>query len=306
MEVTKSKSKGLSAMAKREERWAWLFILPPFVGFCIFMAYPIVFAVTASFSRWTGLNSLLGNMAGLRNYHDILTDTKFWKSMLNTIIYMIGIPIGMILSILISMGINRLKKLGRIFTTLYYIPVVSSLVAVSILWAWVFNFDYGLLNSIIKALTGLHGPNWLGDEKMVKVAMIIFMTWKGLGGTIILYLAGLQNIPKDYYEAAKIDGATGFQLFKYITLPLISPITFYVLITSLIGGWQVFVEVQVMTGNGGTNYSAATIVFYLYQKAFSQNQLGYGCAVAVILAIIIFIITAINFGTQNKWVKTMD
>ena len=178
--------------------------------------------------------------------------------------------------------------------------------AVSILWAWVFNFDYGLLNSIIKALTGLHGPNWLGDEKMVKVAMIIFMTWKGLGGTIILYLAGLQNIPKDYYEAAKIDGATGFQLFKCITLPLISPITFFVLITSLIGGWQVFVEVQVMTGNGGTNYSAATIVFYLYQKAFSQNQLGYGCAVAVILAIIIFIITAINFGTQNKWVKTMD
>ena len=296
----------LSLMAKREERWAWLFIAAPFLGFMFFMAYPIIFALIASMSRWTGLNSLWGNMAGLRNYKEILSDTKFWRAMETTIIYMIGIPIGMILGLTLAMGLNRLNKSRRVFMTMYYVPVVSSLVAVSILWAWVFNYDYGLLNSIYKALTGSHGPNWLGDETMIKISMIIFMTWKGLGGSIILYLAGLQSIPKDYYEAAMIDGANSWQKFKSITLPLLSPVTFYVLITSLIGGFQVFVEVQVMTPSGGPNYSAATVVFYLYEKAFTNGQLGYGSAVAVILAIIIFIITAINFWGQDKWVKTIE
>lgn len=296
----------LSQMAKREERWAWLFIVAPFLGFMLFMAYPIVFALIASMSRWTGLNSLWGNMAGLRNYKEILSDVKFWRAMGTTIIYMIGIPIGMILGLTLAMGLNRLNKSRRVFMTMYYVPVVSSLVAVSILWAWVFNYDYGLLNSIFKVLTGKHGPNWLGDETMIKISMIIFMTWKGLGGSIILYLAGLQSIPKDYYEAAMIDGANAWEKFKAITLPLISPVTFYILITSLIGGFQVFVEVQVMAANGGPNYSAATVVFYLYDKAFKNGQLGYGSAVAVILAVIIFIITALNFYGQNKWVKTID
>lgn len=296
----------LSAMAKREERWAWLFIAAPFVGFLCFMAYPIIFAIIVSLSRWTGINSLWGNIVGFRNYIEIFQDAKFWKSMGTTIIYMIGIPIGMILGVTIAMGLNRKIPGRRLLTTMYYVPVVSSLVAVSILWAWVFNYDYGLLNSIIKALTGLHGPNWLGDEVMVKVAMIIFMVWKGLGGSIILYLAGLQNIPRDYYEAAEIDGAGSWAKFANITWPLLSPVTFYILITSLIGGFQVFVEVQVMASNGGKNYSAATVVFYLYEKAFKNGQLGYGSAIAVILAIIIFIITAINFHGQNKWVKTID
>ncbi len=294
----------MSEMAKREERWAWLFIAPPFIGFMCFMAYPIVFAIIVSMSRWTGINSLWGNLVGFRNYGEILTDSKFWQSMGTTIIYMIGIPIGMILGIIIAMGLNRNLPGKRLLTTMYYVPVVSSLVAVSILWAWVFNYDYGLLNGIYKLLTGQHGPNWLGDEKMIKVSMIIFMVWKGLGGTIILYLAGLQNIPRDYYEAAEIDGASGWEKFLNITLPLLSPVTFYVLITSLIGGFQVFVEVQVMAASGGPNYSAATVVFYLYEKAFKNGQLGYGSAIAVILAIIIFAITALNFWGQNKWVNT--
>ena len=305
MRRTKEKTK-LSAMARKEERWAWLFIASPFIGFLLFMAYPIVFAVIASGSKWTGLNSLWGNMVGLGNYAKIIADKHFWQALLNTVIYMIGIPIGMILGMTIAMGLNRKIPGKRLLTTMYYVPVVSSLVAVSILWAWVFNYDYGLLNGIYKALTGAHGPNWLGDETMVKISLIIFMVWKGLGSSIILYLAGLQNIPRDYYEAAMIDGANGWQKFKSITLPLLSPVTFYILITSMIGGFQVFVEVKVMTPSGGPNYSAATVVFYLTEKAFDNWQLGYGSAVAVILAIIIFIITAINFKGQNKWVKTID
>ncbi len=305
MNTMKKKTK-LSAMAKKEERWAWLFIASPFVGFMLFMAYLIAFAVIASTSKWTGINSLLGNLVGFGNYAKIFADKHFWQAMVTTVIYMIGIPIGMILGVSIAMGLNRKIPGKRLLTTMYYVPVVSSLVAVSILWAWVFNYDYGLLNGIYKAITGVHGPNWLGDEVMVKISLIIFMVWKGLGSSIILYLAGLQNIPRDYYEAAMIDGADGWQKFRNITLPLLSPVTFYILITSMIGGFQVFVEVQVMTPSGGPNYSAATVVFYLYEKAFTNGQLGYGCAIAVILAAIIFIITAINFKGQNRWVKTID
>ena len=305
-QLEKPVKKKMSKSAFREHCWGLAFVAPPFIGFCIFMAFPIVFAFIASLTKWNGMNNMFDNFVGLRNYINLMTDAKFWKVLLNTVIYMLGIPLGMILGIVIAMGMNRKIKGIKVLRTMYYIPVISSLVAVAILWMWVFNYDYGLLNSIIKTLTGQHGPNWLGDEFWVKVSMIIFMTWKGLGTSIILYLSGLQSIPKDYYEAAKIDGASGWNLFKNITWPLVSPVTFYLLITGMIGGFQVFVEVLVMVPSGGLNYSAATVVFYLYDKAFSNNQMGYASAMAFILAIVIFVITAINFVGQDKWVKTID
>ncbi len=301
----------LSAMAKREERIGLLFVAAPAVGFLLFMLWPIIFAVLTSLTTWNGAKGIQGmfdRFCGLDNYVTLFKDSKFWQTLVTTIIYLIGIPIGMALGLICAMGMNRKIPGVRVLRTMYYIPVISSLVAVSILWAWVYNYDYGLLNVIIKTLTGRHGPNWLGDEVLIKVSMIIFMVWKGLGSSIILYLAGLQNIPRSYYEAAMVDGANGWQKFRNITLPLLSPVTFYILVTTLIGGFQVFVEVQVMTpgGNGGIGYSAATIVFYLYQKAFESYQLGYASAIAVILAIIIFIITLINFVGQDKWVKTIE
>lgn len=305
----KKKKMKLSAMAKREEKWALIFVAAPVIGFLLFMAYPIIFAFFTSLTTWNGAKGLAGMLdrfCGFDNYIKLFGDAKFWKTLLTTTIYLIGIPIGMILGLLLAMGMNRKIPGVRVLRTMYYVPVISSLVAVSILWARVYNYDYGLLNVIIKSLTGLHGPNWLGDEVLIKVSMIIFMVWKGLGTSIILYLAGLQNIPRSYYEAAMVDGANGFQKFKNITLPLLSPVTFYIMITTLIGGFQVFVEVQVMTTNGGIGYSAATMVYYLYQKAFESYQLGYASAIAIILALIIFVITAINFWGQDKWVKTID
>lgn len=299
----------LSAMAKREERWALLFVAAPAIGFLLFMAWPIIFAFLTSLTSWNGakgIEGMLNRFCGFDNYIKLLGDVKFWKTVSTTVIYLIGIPIGMILGLLLAMGMNRKIPGVRVLRTMYYVPVISSLVAVSILWAWVYNYDYGLLNVIYKALTGNHGPNWLGDEVLIKVSMIIFMVWKGLGTSIILYLAGLQNIPRSYYEAAMVDGANGWQQFKNITLPLLSPVTFYIMITSLIGGFQVFVEVQVMASNGGIGYSAATIVFYLYEKAFESYQLGYASTIAVFLAVIIFAITLFNFKMQDKWVKTID
>ena len=299
----------LSAMAKREERWALLFVAAPAVGFLLFMAWPIIFAFLTSLTTWTGAKGFAGmidRFCGFDNYVKLMGDAKFWKTVGTTIIYLIGIPVGMILGLLLAMGMNRKIPGVRVLRTMYYVPVISSLVAVSILWAWVYNYDYGLLNVIIKTLTGKHGPNWLGDEVLIKVSMIIFMVWKGLGTSIILYLAGLQNIPRNYYEAAMVDGANRWQQFKNITLPLLSPVTFYIMITTLIGGFQVFVEVQVMAANGGIGYSAATIVFYLYEKAFESYQLGYASTIAVFLAVIIFAITLFNFKMQDKWVKTID
>ena len=302
----KPSERRMSAAAREESRWGLAFVAPPFIGFLAFMAFPIVFAFVASLTKWNGINNMLDNFVGLQNYAKLLTDAKLWKVLGNTIIYMIGIPIGMVLGLVIAIGMNRKIRGIKILRTIYYIPVISSLVAVAILWMWVFNYDFGLLNSIIKAVSGVHGPNWLGDEFWVKVSMIIFMVWKGLGTSVILYLSGLQGIPRDYYEAAKIDGANSWNLFRHITVPLVSPVTFYMLITGLIGGFQVFVEVLVMVPSGGLDNSAATVVFYLYQKAFESRQMGYASAIAFLLAIIIFIITAINFKAQDKWVKTID
>lgn len=299
------KRKKMSKAAFREHCYGLAFVTPPFLGFLIFMAFPIVFAFVASLTNWNGMNNMLDRFVGFKNYIKLFTDEKFWRVLLHTVTYMIGIPLGMILGIVIAMGMNRKIKGIKVLRTMYYVPVISSLVAVAILWSWVFNYDFGLLNIVIKAITGKHGPNWLGNEFWVKVSMIIFMTWKGLGTSIILYLSGLQSIPRDYYEAARIDGASGWKLFKNITWPLVSPVTFYLLITGMIGGFQVFVEVLVMLPTGGINYSAATVVFYLYDK-FAANKYGYASAMAFILAIIIFIITAINFTQQDKWVKTID
>ncbi len=293
-------------MGLQEQRWGRIFVAAPFIGFCLFSAFPIVFAFVASLSNWTGTNSIFASFCGLDNYIELFTDSRFWMTVGTTIIYMIGIPIGMILGLLIATAMNRKIPGVKVLRTMYYVPVISSLVAVAILWAWVFNYDFGLLNIIIKAITGGKGPNWLGDEHWIKVSMIIFMVWKGLGTSVILYLSGLQNIPRDYYEAATIDGASGWQSFKNITIPLVSPVTFYLLITGIIGGFQVFVEVSVMVTNGGINYSAATVVYYLWDKAFKHQQMGYGSAMAFILAIIIFIVTAINFKGQDRWVKTID
>ena len=304
--TAKPKKRRMSAAALEEHRWGLAFVAPPFIGFLAFMAFPIVFAFIASLTKWNGINNMLDNFVGLQNYIKLFSDAKFWKVLGNTVIYMIGIPIGMILGLVIAVGMNRKIRGIKVLRTMYYIPVISSLVAVAILWMWVFNYDYGLLNSIIKAVSGAHGPNWLGDEFWVKVSMIIFMVWKGLGTSVVLYLAGLQGIPRDYYEAAKIDGATGWNLFRHITVPLVSPVTFYMLITGLIGGFQVFVEVVVMVPNGGLNNSAATVVLYQYQKAVESRQMGYASAMAFLLAIIIFIITAINFKGQDKWVKEIS
>ena len=291
-----------------EEAWAGLlFALPPVIGFLLFTAGPFLFSIYASFTSWDSMTDLtdLFHMdsvdreffyVGFENYAELFSDERFWRSLLNTFVYMIGIPIGMIWALCLALSFNKDLPGTKVFRVIYYIPVVSSIVAVSLLWKWIYNGDYGLLNQFLYWAFKIQGPNWLEDEATVKPAIMMMSVWRGVGGTALLYLGGLQNLPKSYYEAAYIDGANAWTIFRKITWPLMRPISFFIVITGIIGGAQMIVEPQIMAPSGGNHYSAATIVFYIWQYAFgSADAKGYACAAAWVLAVIIFVVTAIQF-----------
>lgn len=289
-----------SSLEKSEKIWGYIFIAAPFLQFLIFVLFALIFSLYSSFTDWSLLKD--SSFIGLDNFKEIFSDERFWKASYNTVFLMIGIPIGMFLSLLLAMAMNRKIKGIKVFRVIYYLPVVSSAVAVAILWKWIYNTDYGILNNILSMVFNIKGPNWLGSAAYIKPALIIMGVWKGLGGGMILYLASLQNISEAYYEAVEIDGGNAFHKFRYITLPMLTPITFYILITHIIGSLQSFSDTYIMTTDGGPEYSAATIVYYLWQKAFSSYQMGYACAVSWILAITIFAITLIQFKFSDKWV----
>ncbi len=277
-----------------------IFVLPPVIGFLMFTAIPVVFSIFASLTEWNSMTDLTDwstlYFSGINNYKELFSDEQFWHSLWNTLFYMIGIPIGIIWAFALALAFNKDIPGVKVFRVIYYIPVVSSIVAVSLLWKWVYNGDYGLLNQFLKWAFGIQGPNWLEKEHTVKPAIIAMTVWRGVGNTALLYLGAMQNLPKSYYEAAVIDGANAWVTFRKITWPLMRPITFFIVITGIIGGSQMIVEPQIMAPLGGENYSAATIVFYIWQKAFgSADAKGFACAAAWVLAVIIFIVTAIQF-----------
>lgn len=289
----------------REARVGLLFVLLPVAQFFLFAFGPLAFSAFAGFTDWSSMGDL--NIVGFDNFAEIFEDEKFWKSLYNTFYYMLGIPIGMIIALLLAMAMNRDMVGAKTFRVIYYIPVVSSIVAVAILWRWVYNGDFGILNQLLWDWFRIEGPNWMYNVDTVKPGLIAMMVWKGVGFSALLYLAGLQNIPHSYYEAAQIDGANPWIVFRNITMPLINPISFFIVITSVIGGSQLFIEPSIMTDFGGPEYSSATIVYYLWDKAFGSGyRLGYACAVAWILAAIIFFVTALQFKLAPKNENTME
>jgi multiple sugar transport system permease protein len=232
----------------------------------------------------------------------MLLDDKFYKSLYNTFYLLIGIPIGMFFSLIFAILMNRKLKGISLLRTIYYIPVISPIIAVSLLWQWILNNDYGLINDWIYKIFGIQGPNWLGDPQWVKPSFILMGLWGGIGGTMVLYLAGLQGIASDYYEAATVDGASRWHLFRYITFPLLSPIHFFVIVMGIIGTFQSFSQMYILATDGGPEYSGATIVFYIFNEAFKYFNMGYASAVAWVLGILIFIITMIQFKLSKRWV----
>ncbi|MNH78199.1 Lactose transport system permease protein LacF [compost metagenome] len=286
-----------SNLYRKERIYGYLFILPPVLGLLIFTLFPVIYSFYGSLTDWDGLGQM--SFVGLSNFKDLFSDDLFYKAAFNTIYLMIGIPIGLFLALLLALGLNRRIPGTTAFRVIYYVPVISSLAAISILWNWAYNGDYGLVNQFLELL-GIKGPNWLANKYTVKPAIIIMTVWKGLGYTMLLYLAALQSIPRTYYEAAELDGATGFKSFRHITWPMVKPVTFFIVVTSIIGGSQIFTEINIMTSTGGTEYSSASVVFYIWQKAFGNLQMGYASAMAVVLGLFIFVITLIQFKMNEK------
>ncbi|WP_460796283.1 carbohydrate ABC transporter permease [Microbacterium sp. GXF0217] len=286
-----------SRLHRREHLASAAFIAIPALGFLIFIAYPLAYAVYASFTKWNGLSDPVFN--GLDNYVEMFNDRYFWQAMGNTVFMMIGIPIGLIISLLLALALNRKMRGTTFFRTVYYVPVISSLAAVAILWQWAYNGDFGLINQVL-AIFGIEGPNWLQDAAWAKPAIIIMSVWKGLGYSMLLYLAALQSVPRHLYEAAAIDGAGAFKQFRHITIPMLKPVTFFLVVTSIIGGAQIFIEINIMTPTGGPEFSTASIVWYIWQKAFNYLQMGYATSMSVVLGILVFVVTAIQFQMNRR------
>lgn len=286
---------------KRKERIAGLlFVMPSLLQFVFFFLIPLSLCIYASFTNWNILASKT-TFVGFNNVVELFQDEKFWIALKNTLYMLTPIPIYMTLGLLFALACHKNIKGNKIFRVLYYLPYISSIVALVLLWKWLFNSEFGLVNQFL-GVFGIEGPNWLNDPKWTKNMIVIMISWKMIGITAIYFLASLKNLPETYYEAAKIDGATSLQQFRKITLPLLTPIIFYLLTVNMIGSLQTFVEVDLFTTDGGRNYGVATIIYYIWQKAFNYSQMGYACAAALVFGLMILLLTTLQFKISNKWV----
>lgn len=278
-----------------KHRKEYLAISPFFIVFAIFGLFPIAFSMFLSFQKWDGIGEMTFN--GLNNYQFMLTDPEFWKAVGNTLLIWVYSTIPMlffalIIAFLLNAAFVRFRTFFRIG---YFLPNVTSLVAVAIVFGTLFSNNYGLLNYVL-SLFGIPSVEWLNKTWGIQLAVSVMVIWRWVGYNAIIYLAGLQSIPTVLYEAAKIDGASGIQAFFKITIPNLRPIILFTVITSTIGGMQVFTEPQVLVGNdGGVSGGGLTIVLYLYREAFVHNYFGYGAAVGWGMFLLIALFSILNW-----------
>ncbi len=282
---------------RTEHRWAMVFVAPPVIGFLLFTLYPVLFAGYASLTNWNGLGPM--RFIGLENYTRLLGDQYFHQSLFNTFFYMIGIPIGLALALLLAIALDRRIPGRTAFRTIYYVPVISSLAAIAIVWQFAYNGDFGLVNQVL-AWFGVDGPNWLQNTATVKPAIILMMVWKGLGYSMLLYLAAIQSVPASLHEAAALDGAGWWQRLRHITLPMVRPVTFFLVVTNIIAGAQLFTEINIMTPTGGPEFSSASVVWYIWRQAFRYQQMGYATSMAIVLGVLVLVITLIQFRLNRR------
>jgi len=287
------------SLYRREMLFGYLMISPWVLGFIAFVAGPMLASVYLSFTNWRLIGS--ARWVGLENYRSMLfEDPRFWKALYNTAYYtLISVPLGTLGSLLLALLMNQKVRGIQFYRTMYYLPVVTSGVATALLWQWIFNPRFGLLNYLLSRV-GIPGPDWLVSEVWSKPAFIVMSLW-GIGGSMVIFLAGLQSIPEEFYEAAHLDGASPWQRFRHITLPLLSPTTFFVLVIGVIGSFQIFTSAFVIT-NGGPADSTLFYVLYLYQNAFQYFRMGYASALAWVLFVIILGLTLLQFRLASRWV----
>lgn len=279
-----------------------LFLAPFLVGLIIFTVYPFINVILISFKE--NYNVLSGEFSGIgiKNYTDVIADPNFLNGLRNTFLYVIlVVPIATVLSLLIATMLNSNIKLKGLFQTCYFLPMVTSITAVGLVWKWLYNYDYGLINYLL-SLFGADPINWLNDPKYNLPALIVYGIWNMIPFTTILLLAGFQNVNPQYYTAARVDGAKDVRIFFRITLPLLAPTIGLTLIVNMISASKVFSELfPLFNGKPGSAYSLYTVVYYLYDAFYVKWKLGRAASSAVILFVIVLILTMIQLFIQRKW-----
>ncbi|KQX65837.1 MULTISPECIES: carbohydrate ABC transporter permease [unclassified Paenibacillus] len=280
-------------------KWAYIMIMPLMLGLLVFYIWPVFQTFYFSFTEWGAFGKY--TWTGLANYKMLFTDKELLHAIRNTSIYIVlAVPIGIILSILLAVLLNQQVKGLSIYRTMYFLPVVTMPAAIAMVWKWLYNSDFGLINYLL-GLLSIPGPHWLTDNRTALLSIIIVAIWCSIGSHMIIFLSGLQGISSSYYEAASIDGAGAVTKFMRITIPLLTPTIFFVLVTSLIGAFQVFDFIYMMVGDIVME-STQSIVFLYYKYGFLKNNKGYASSIAVLLFTIIMIITYIQMKIQKKWV----
>jgi multiple sugar transport system permease protein len=300
--VTRGKPKSPLHLTQRtwEAFWGYICILPWVLGFLIFLAGPMVFSLRLSFFNADYITKSV--YVGLGNYQRMFSSSEIWLLALrNTAVYTFSsVPLHVVLALLVAILLNQQVRGLAFWRTIFYLPAVVQGVAVSVLWIWLFNPDYGPINGMLK-LVGVHNPPlWIWSENWAMPALVLMSTW-GVGGSMIVFLAGLQGVPQHLYDAASIDGAGIWQRFRHVTLPMMTPTIFFSLIMGLIGAWQTFTTSYVMT-DGGPNNATLTAALLIYRRAFRQFQFGYASALAWVLLAVILVFTLLGIRSAAGWV----
>lgn len=288
-----------------ERCWAWFMIAPTVIGLVVLNIIPIFQILYLSFFKSGAFGK--GNIfVGLDNYRRLLQDTQVWSAVKNTLIYTCCVvPITIVIALLLAVALNSKIKGKGIYRTIYFIPMVAAPAAITMVWKWLYNYQYGLINHVLRSI-GLEGVNWIDNPKVAMMSIIIIGIWSTVGYSMVLLLAGLQEIPRDYYEASDIDGASRIRQFFSITIPLVSPTLFFVLVTSIITAMQVFDVIYMMIDVMSPSYDATVSLVYLfYNNAFKYSDKGYGSAIVMLLLVIIMLITILQTKLQKKWVNYM-
>lgn len=289
---------GLRPM-KGEKIWIWIFLAPTLFGLLFGTLGPVLGAIGISFTDWDVITP--PTFAGLDNYRTLLSDPTFTKALLNTLYYVgVMVPVSTVLSLFFAFLLNQKLRGVTWYRTAYFLPVVSSTVAVALVWSWIYAKDFGLLNFMLRQV-GLEPVGWLSSTTWAMPAVIMMAVWGNLGAGIIIFLAGLQAIPESYYEAAAIDGANSVNKFFRITLPMITPSLFFYFIITMISAFQAFEAIYVMTRGGPVN-STTTMVYYIYRNGFRNFKMGYASSQAIVLFLVIMVLTLVYWRLQDRWV----
>lgn len=282
---------------------AYIFLLPALVGFIAFIIIPFVSSLILSFTEWNFVSGLSGiKFIGLNNFKELFNDPWFKSSFTNNVVFSITVvPISLILGLIIAAIIQKYVYASNLIKVMIFMPYISSVVAIAIVWMVMLQPSYGPVNQFLGSMGIINLPKWLADIKWALPTLIIISIWQGIGYYVIIYIGGLNSIPKDLYESAKIDGATFWDKFFRISVPLVSPTTFFLAITGIIASFKVFDLISVLT-DGGPGTSTIVVAYYMYKTAFRYQKMGYASAMASVVFLIIFIITILQWQGQKKLV----